>query len=148
MNGDETGEPNRLFRNDLIRRDGGRGKLTFTERSCFVLTEEGIACGDCLTDTLERDDTVTKLYNKSLLYLVSNAFERIPEKPIFGMQKFNKAISHQHLSQIYTGTQNTAKTRSRTHGGFDNDVNTMNSLLKTVLGEAPKRPFQKSDLDY
>ena len=32
--------------------------------------------------------------------------------------------------------------------GFDNDVRTMNSLLRGVLGAAPTRPFTKRDLEY
>jgi len=102
----------------------------------------------CLTDTLERDDTVTPLYRKSLLYLVSNAFEREPEKPVFGMQKFNGSIDDAGLTTHYTKTGGGSKTRSRTHGGFDNDVTTMNELLRTVLGKKPKRAFNEDDLDY
>lgn len=101
----------------------------------------------CLTDSLERDDTVTPLYRKSLLYLVSNAFERESEKPIFGMEKFNKGISHANLKTHFSSDRGTVS-RSRTHGGFDNDPTTMNTLLKTILGKAPKRPFMPSDLDY
>ena len=102
----------------------------------------------CLTDTLERDDTVSPLYRKSLLYLVSNAFEREAEKPIFGMQKFNREISDAGLVTHYTRIDAQAKTRSRTHGGFDNDVATMNNVLRAILGGKPKRPFRETDLDY
>ncbi|WP_305801399.1 hypothetical protein, partial [Thiolapillus sp.] len=45
-----------------------------------------------LLDELEKDDTVTALYHKSLLYLVSNAFERQKERPLLGMQKFAKDV--------------------------------------------------------
>lgn len=102
----------------------------------------------CLTDTLERDDTVTPLYRKSLLYLVSNAFEGESQKPVFGMQRHNESISHANLKTHYTRIDEHAKTRSRTHGGFDNDITTMNNLLRTILGEEPSRLFKPSDLDF
>jgi len=103
-----------------------------------------------LLDELEKDDTVTALYHKSLLYLVSNAFERQKGRPLLGMQKFaaDVAVSGDlpriHYSNGATGTV----TRSATHGGFDNDVYTLNHILKRVLGAAPSRPFRKEDLDY
>ena len=83
-----------------------------------------------------------------MLYLVSNAFEREAEKPIFGMQKFNREISDAGLVTHYTRIDAQAKTRSRTHGGFDNDVATMNNVLRAILGGKPKRPFRETDLDY
>ncbi|BAO45243.1 C1 family peptidase [Thiolapillus brandeum] len=103
-----------------------------------------------LRDRLEQDDTVTPLYHKSLLYLVSNAFEREREKPLLGMQKFSPGMTpvgdlpRIHYSNGATGNI----TRSTSHGGFDNDVYTMNHILRRVLGEAPARPFVADDLDY
>ena len=103
-----------------------------------------------LLDELELDDTVTPLYRKSLLYLVSNAFERQQECPLLGMQKFATDVTRVgdqpriHYSNGATGRI----TRSTTHGGFDNDVFTMNHILKRVLNAAPARLFRKEDLDY
>ena len=37
---------------------------------------------------------------------------------------------------------------SHSHGGFDNDCATMNSVLTRVLGSAPKRLFTGRDLHY
>jgi hypothetical protein len=37
---------------------------------------------------------------------------------------------------------------SHSHGGFDNDCATMNSVLTRVLGSAPKQPFTPRDLNY
>ncbi len=42
----------------------------------------------------------------------------------------------------------TASSQSASHGGFDNDVATMNSVLYRILGAAPARPFSKHDLNY
>ncbi|WP_456380801.1 C1 family peptidase [Thiolapillus sp.] len=103
-----------------------------------------------LLDELEQDDTVTPLYRKSLLYLVSNAFERQQECPLLGMQKFALDVTRVgELPRIHYSNGATGKiTRSTTHGGFDNDVSTMNHILRRVLGAAPSRLFETKDLDY
>jgi len=38
--------------------------------------------------------------------------------------------------------------RSDTHGGFDNDEYTLNSVLYRILGDKPRRPFTVRDLQY
>ncbi len=103
-----------------------------------------------LIDKLEQDDTVTALYNKSLLYLVSNAFEREKERPLLGMQKFNRELETvQGMPRIhYSDGVKGQITHSTTHGGFDNDIFTMNHILKRVLGQVPVRKFEKEDLNY
>lgn len=99
-----------------------------------------------LTDDLERDDTVAFAYRKSLLYLVSRALERSREKPILGMQTYSAALPRkQRLKFAYSDGRN-ALSASTSHGGFDNDPNTMNDILKTILGAAPSKPFTKTDL--
>jgi hypothetical protein len=118
---------------------GDTGRLRIREMSIYNLR-----------DHLEQDDTVTPLYHKSLLYLVSNAFEEEREKPLLGMQKFSSgvdrvgALPHVHYSNGATGNIS----RSVTHGGFDNAPYTMNHILKRVLGESPARPFTAADLAY
>ncbi len=116
-----------------------QGKLRIREMSIYNLLDE-----------LERDDTVTPLYRKSLLYLVSNAFERQQERPLLGMQKFSADVAKVgDLPKIHYSNGATGQiTRSTAHGGFDNDVRTMNHILKRVLGAAPSRPFKAADLDY
>lgn len=103
-----------------------------------------------LTDKQEQDDTVTPLYHKSLLYLVSNAFEGDSGKPLLGMKKFNKRLrSAPGLKFFYSGEDRPLHTESTTHGGFDNDPRTMNSILVAILGRGRvARPFTKKDLDY
>jgi hypothetical protein len=121
-----------------------------------------------LSDKLERDDSVGP-YGKSLLYLVSNAFEGSREVPILGMKAFIDA--DKKLAKLFAGTvdgrpalvvsegipltpaQEAAAIQqgasvSHSHGGFDNDCATMNSVLTRVLGSAPKRPFNGRDLNY
>jgi hypothetical protein len=113
-----------------------------------------------LTDAAEQDDQVTSAYNKSLLYLVSNAFEEQPPKPprmkdapqadgmpILGMAKFKDLIGTALASIVYAGPDSDLS-NSASHGGFDNDPATMNDLLHQVLGKKPARPFTRDDLDF
>jgi len=107
-----------------------------------------------LDDQLELRDTVTPLYRKSLLYLVSNAFEERHGERILGMQTFYKylrKLPSNRILRIETSIgheNNSAKTTSETHGGFDNDVNTMNTILASILKTTPDRLFDKEDLTY
>ena len=104
-----------------------------------------------LTDELERADTVTPFYRKSLLYLVSNSFEDAPQEPIVGMQKFTGLLpADQRLRiEISDGSHTApAMTASATHGGFDNDQFTMNAILTTILGRAPTHVFTGDNLTY
>ena len=101
----------------------------------------------CLNEKYEKDDTVGP-YRKSLLYLVSRAFEEDKKEPILGMEVHHKKIkSHERLSLIYSSVDSKVS-NSETHGGFDNDEQSMNSVLESVLAEKPKRPFTQDDLDY
>lgn len=112
-----------------------------------------------LSDELEKDDTVGP-YGKSLLYLVSNAFEGKRGVPLLGMQKFiaadpelaklfsGKVGGHPALVVSGQGGPDGSRSNSLTHGGFDNDPDTLNSVLFRILGGAPKRPFEVRDLKY
>ncbi len=105
-----------------------------------------------LRDQLEQDDQVGSeiFYRKSLLYLVSNAFERSPEKPLLGMEIFSRDLGeHPNAPSLhYSNGVSSRNTRSTTHGGFDNDPVTMNHILKDILGQAPATPFTTESLDY
>jgi hypothetical protein len=121
-----------------------------------------------MSDKLERDDTVGP-YGKSLLYLVSNAFEGTRDVPILGMKTFIDA--DKTLAKLFAGSIDgrpalvvsagnpidpanettvilQGASDSRSHGGFDNDTATMNSVLTRVLGQEPKRLFTGRDLNY
>jgi hypothetical protein len=63
-----------------------------------------------------------------------------------GMQKHWGAETHARVTSFNTG-DNPDRTGSRTHGGFDNDLRTMNQTLKVILGENPDRAFAKADLE-
>lgn len=109
-----------------------------------------------LTDELEQDDEVTNAYNKSLLYLVSRAFEEEIPARIMGMQKYSRLLERRKIPRfsIYYSKGRDARARvteSETHGGFDNDPLTMNHILKRVLkttGDIPVSEFTKDNLDY
>lgn len=96
-----------------------------------------------LTRELENDDSVALVYRKSLITLVSNAFERGRDVPILGIQEHNRELSG---PKIHYSNGKSGPTRSKTHGGFDNDHVTLNSTLKTILGHAPKHPFREKEL--
>ncbi len=121
--------------------------LLTTPQSKFGIDQLDI---QCLSEKLELDDTVGP-YRKSLLYLVSKAFEESKKTPILGMKKYhNKITDHEKLSLIYSDGENGSENRSNseTHGGFDNDIKTMNTLLNRVLSDNTIRLFTEEDLDY
>lgn len=107
-----------------------------------------------LEPELELDDTVTPLYRKSLLYLVSNAFEEHQGERILGMQVFRNRLGRvpgERIFDIHTSDGSTTgnpATASKTHGGFDNDVHTMNHVLRTILAAKPEVPFTPENLEY
>jgi hypothetical protein len=104
-----------------------------------------------LTDEAEKDDHCANTYHKSLLYLVSNAFEnqaRIPlirdGEPILGMEKFirtDAALSNLFKSPsahwILTpnsGPENSKDaSRASCHGDFDDDKYTLRATLARIL---------------
>jgi hypothetical protein len=131
-----------------------------------------------LSDAGERDDTIGP-YGKSLLFLVSNAFEGARGVPVLGMERFVSDRGEMGgrfiggngwVTEFFRGTvdggpslivsgdetlehapgalQGANLCRSETHAGFDNDVDTMNSVLTRILGARPRRFFEVRDLRY
>ena len=110
-----------------------------------------------LSDEAERADTVGP-YGKSLLYLVSEAFEGKKATPILGMESFRETeprikewfgkpvFDEAHAVAYASGFAKPPDlaSDSRTHGGFDNDEDTLNAMLRIVTGrKSPEAPFQK-----
>ncbi len=136
-----------LYHSNFLPVLQGKTKLSIKDLSIYNLKDE-----------LEKDDHVGRIYRKSLLYLVSNALERRPEpppenpqpKPLLGMEAFEKLVRTVRSKPkfIYSNGVEGQRTRSSSHGGFDNDTYTMNHVLERVLGKRPKDPFTKEDLDY
>lgn len=107
-----------------------------------------------LNDRTERDDHCANIYHKSLLYLVSNAFEsrfRIPlmrpdGEPILGMEKFIRQdaeilgiFKNKNAEWILAPNSEAHGSRresnARHHGDFDNDDATLRATLTRILGQ-------------
>ncbi|HYZ86355.1 MAG TPA: N-acetylmuramoyl-L-alanine amidase [Bryobacteraceae bacterium] len=104
--------------------------------------------------SLERDDRAGP-YRKSLLYLVSRAFEPVSPTPILGLEDSIRA--DRSLVQLFgldgggakadllfsttNGASARNSTTSKSHGDFDNDVATMNSVMRRILGVADATPI-------
>ena len=104
-----------------------------------------------LTDKAELDDSVGAVYRKSLLYLVSRAFEEKiePAESLLGMQSYSKDLEKLRPGRLSFHYTNGRTTASTSHGGFDNDPATMNSVLKTILGSSRvPHPFTQQSLRY
>ncbi|CAN5325483.1 hypothetical protein BH11PSE14_BH11PSE14_24180 [soil metagenome] len=102
-----------------------------------------------LRDDIERADNCAKIYNKSLLYLVSDAFEakaRIPMfrdgVPILGMEKFLNAELRAKLAAAQAdivlspngeplGSHNASEATH--HGDFDDDEKTVTATFTRVI---------------
>jgi hypothetical protein len=93
---------------------------------------------------LERDDHCGHIYRKSLLYLVSASAEPESDAAILGLEDslredpdtskfFGLGSSAGQKASIEFSKSDV--TRATSHGGFDDDEATMNSVLRKVLGE-------------
>ncbi|OZI35034.1 peptidase C1 [Bordetella genomosp. 10] len=98
-----------------------------------------------LTDKAERDDQCGHIYNKSLLYLVSDAFEdlaRIPlfrdGRPILGMERFIDRDLMRKLGVDLVMAPNTEPDDSLSassashHGDFDDDQRTVMATFRRI----------------
>jgi hypothetical protein len=105
-----------------------------------------------LTDRMEKNDTVGGIYRKSLLYLVSRAFEEQAQTPLLGLEKYSVSQHSKEIEFIYSEGKRGSEpaSRSESHGGFDNDPASMNALLCRILSvsQLPKTHFTQKNLDY
>lgn len=100
-----------------------------------------------LTREMEKDDSVGP-YRKSLLYLVSRAFEEERKTQLLGMEKYSEDLPDlDRLQLIYSEGKagNEEDCRSETHGGFDDDPGTLNLILERILPTGVTRPFKPDD---
>ncbi len=106
-----------------------------------------------LTDEAEQDDSCAGIYHKSLLYLVSHAFERkarIPVfrsgEPILGMEKcieddkelrdfFRAGTADWVLSPNDAPLESGRSSRAKAHGAFDDDEATLRATLRRILAQ-------------
>src|SRR5215510_408831 len=105
-----------------------------------------------LTDKAERDDSCANIYHKSLLYLVSNAFESALQKapflrerngePLLGMAKFVSRLPEAQRNWDWVQAPNANPNSSleasaaKAHGAFDDDPATLASTLGRIAGVA------------
>lgn len=112
-----------------------------------------------LSEDDEKRDTVQQIYRKSLLYLVSNSYQKTkhqlegPSVPLIGMHRFQEEFEpltegYKRRATVYV-TDEDPETTSSTHGGFDNDLATMNTVLRLVLGDryGQAEPFTEEELE-
>ncbi len=106
-----------------------------------------------LDDATEQDDDCAQIYHKSLLYLVSNAFEKSPHIPairpgipLLGLAKDVDASQ----ASIFDGDRLRwllapgGASDARHHGDFDNDKATLMSTLQRILGTSVSRVAEDS----
>jgi hypothetical protein len=96
-----------------------------------------------LTDVVEQADPTCEpilFYSRSLLYLVSESFENGVRTPILGMEKyFNAHIGRLGLRNVHAWSSPLAASQSTTHGGFDDDRATRDSVISLIkTGKLPK----------
>jgi alpha-beta hydrolase superfamily lysophospholipase len=105
-----------------------------------------------LNDPAERNDNCANIYHKSLLYLVSHAFEteeRVPGQregtPILGMataidkdstikDMFDQGKAELVLAPNNQPDDSLSASKARHHGDFDDDLPTVSSTFKRILG--------------
>ena len=99
----------------------------------------------------ERDDNCARVYRKSLLYLIYYALESKRSTPILGLEEslrgdgelknlFGLGGTNSALGDVvWSPTQSdsgASASQSQTHGGFDDDAPTMNSVARLILNRA------------
>ncbi|MCX2861472.1 C1 family peptidase [Paucibacter sp. PLA-PC-4] len=117
-----------------------------------------------LDDKTEKDDNCAKLYNKSLLYLVSNAFEarqRVPMvqdgTPILGLQRCIEADAE--LSRLFASAKAelvlspdkagaNPRSRAQHHGDFDDDPATVQSTFGRILRSGGKSTDKLAAIEF
>jgi hypothetical protein len=104
---------------------------------------------------LEEDDTCTlgslTFYHRSLLYLIRAALEDAVDTPILGLAQCvaEDAVLRELFagraeaiwSRTDAGAAPDRRSRSTTHGGFDGDAATMDSLARRITGNAAVRGY-------
>jgi hypothetical protein len=99
-----------------------------------------------MTDPKEREDVCMKVYKKSLLYLIHHGLEREARCPLVGLEQSVRADatlrklfepeSPGAVDVVWSPTQGGPRysSGSLSHGGFDDDPQTMNSVCRRILG--------------
>lgn len=109
-----------------------------------------------MTKQRELADTVTPLYGKSLLYLIYNALESKRDTDILGLEMslrrdpalrrlFGLGVAGDGRANIVWSPSDDAgsgsASHSTTHGGFDNDPATLESICRRILDRVDGQPI-------
>ncbi len=100
-----------------------------------------------MSEHFEKDDTCIGVYRKSLLYLIRAALEDVTDAKILGLQEcvfednelsglFGAPMPRSRGEVMWSRTVGgglRSSSQSVSHGGFDNDRDTMNSLARRIL---------------
>jgi hypothetical protein len=118
-----------------------------------------------LSDKAERDDNCANIYHKSLLYLVSHAFETKPRIPVFragepllglehcvladaDLQALFKTAHAEHvIGPNHAELGSSGACGARRHGDFDDDAATVQATLRRIVGgkgALPEMQFHRS----
>lgn len=109
----------------------------------------------------ERDDNCARVYRKSLLYLIFYALEDERRTPILGLEESLRADADLKSFFGLAGTAGPGEviwskspsdtgrsaSQSTTHGGFDDDAPTMNSVARRLLGVADADHIEEFPVD-
>jgi hypothetical protein len=114
-----------------------------------------------MDEEAEKDDDLVEpigipVYGKSLLYLVSGAFEPEENAGILGLEErvendatiaslFQPTGPHRLEFSHAKGKPHNPATKARKHGCFDNDDATMQSIFETITGSPAGADFPASD---
>lgn len=103
-----------------------------------------------MNEEKEKDDSCFGLYRKSLLYLVSRSFEPERDAAILGMaahirssertKRYLAAQTDRLVLSPITADARSASTAT-SHGDFDNDRPTMESVLRRITGTEDPTPY-------
>lgn len=120
----------------------GQGAMTLKDKIyLYNLTDEME-----LADTVRANFPMSPTYGRSLLYLVSRAYEEKANTPLAGMQIYAKAMPTGAKIETAYATRDSTITASQSHGGFDNDVATITSIMSRILGGKVDKPPIASEL--
>lgn len=103
-----------------------------------------------MADSFEKDDDCARIYRKSLLYLIYKGLEPETDTPILGLERslrsddamkalFGLGAGEARAEVVWSDNgldRGRSASRSRTHGGFDDDPATMGSIVRRVLDKA------------
>jgi hypothetical protein len=113
-----------------------------------------------MTNEFEENDTCLGIYKKSLLYLIRGALEPEPAAKILGLgvslsadsdlSDLFKPRSGSRVEVVWSKSDSGLRSNSQSvsHGGFDNDGPTMNSVARRVLDRDSIVPYPATRAVY